>query len=226
MASSHLNSGDIRDPLIASGSFCEHRRRIPEGEGQHQCSSLSHSSDYIEGIWASCRKVPGFVVAELECKGINRKTLRKMPIRRANIVWCGVNHFEFGAKGRSPWTYENEQVFVILVRDAFGNAVDIVAWDLETNHIGTWLGVAYALGQASVLAGHLSAGLPVHRTPLNYLRAAGKGIVILNASTARSYLIDAGPLIAEDAKHRRELTTALAQPLPRILVAPAASKEG
>lgn len=231
-ASCQLNASErsltdyVRDPITTSEPHFNNPHQIPTSHDQRQRRSFCHSSDYVEGIWASCWKVPGFIVAELERKGINRKTLRKVPIRRANIAWCGANHFEFGAKGRSPWIYENEQVFVILVRDAFGHAVDIVAWDPESNRLGTWLGVAYALGQASVLTGHLSVGLPVHRTPLNYLRAAGKGIVILNASTARSYLIDAGPLIAEDAKHRRELTTALAQPLPRIVVAPATSKEG
>lgn len=213
-------------PLTASGNLLDRLRQILDRSLQHQRGLSGHSPDHIEGTFASCRKPPGFVRAELQHQGIDQKTLRKVPIRRANVVWCGAHRFEFAAKGRSLWSDESEHAFVILVRDTFGQAVDIAAWDPQTNRVGTWLGAAYALGQGSVFGARLSDGLRVHRTVMNYLRAGGNGIVILNYEAARNYLTDAGPLIAEDQQHCRELTAALTHPLPRILLAPAATKEG
>ena len=97
-------------------------------------------------------------------------------------------------------------------------AIDIVAWEVKTRRIGTWLGRAWALGQDRVFKPRLSDGLPVHRSPVNWLRLRGNGIVPLNYRLACRYLDAAGPLIAEDEKHRAELKQALTRPAPRILV--------
>lgn len=220
------STGEVCDSPAASDSLRDRILRVLEGHDPRQHSLPGHSSDYIEGTWASCRKTPGFIMAELRRQGVDRKTFKTVSIRQANVVWCGANRFEFTAKGRSLWTHYGDQAFIILVRDAFGRAVDIVACDPRNNRLSAWLGRAYAVGQDSVLAGRMSEGLLVHRTLLNYLRASGKGIVILNYEAARNYLADAGPLIAEDPKHRRELTAALTHPLPRILVSSAGTKEG
>jgi hypothetical protein len=213
----------LHNPRTASDHLHEHLRQILDVGGHHQRSLPAHSSDYIEGTWASCRKISGFILAELQHQGVDRETLKKISLRRAKIVWCGVQRFEFESKGHSPWMCEGEQALLILVRDAFGRAVDIVAWDPKTNRLGSWLGGAFALGQGLIFAARLSDGLLVHRTPLEWLCAGGKGIVIFNYSMARSYLADAGPLVVENRKHRRDLEAALAHPLPRILIVPAAT---
>jgi hypothetical protein len=218
----------MSDSPAAAEALFDHVRRILEGRHSSQYIIAAHSSDSIQGTWASCRKLPGHIAADLEHRGVDAETIKRVSIRCAKIAWCGAHRFEFEAIGHSPWMSESEQVLVVLVRDATGCALDIVAWDSKTNRLGSWLGVVWALGQGSAFVPRLSDGLSVHRTPLQWLRAGGAGIVLLNHKVARGYLRDAGPLIVEDWKHRRELAAALTQPLPRILVVPAAmmSKEG
>lgn len=230
---SHLTK-DVPPPVEYMSGSCaasevlfDHVRRTLETHRQSHSNIPTHSPDSIAGTWASCRKLPGPVLNELQRQGVDQTTLNKVLIRRAKIVWCGSHRFEFVASGRSPWLHQGEHVNIFLVRDAFGRAVDIVAWDPKTDRLGSWLGATFALGQGMIFAPRLSDGLLVHRTALNWLRAGGKGAVIVNAHKARSYLNDAVPLIAEDAKHRRELQAALSQPLPRFLIASAAkTKEG
>jgi hypothetical protein len=215
----------VSNPGAASEHLHERLRQILEAGGHHHRYLPAHSSDYIDGIWASCRKISGFILAELQHQGVDRRILKKISLRRAKIVWCGMQRFEFESKGRSPWMCEGEQAVLFLVRDAYSRAVDIVAWDPKTNRLGSWLGAAFALGQGLIFAARLSDGLLVHRTPVEWLCAGGKGIVIFNHNMARSYLADVGPLVVENPRHRRELAAALAHPLPRILVVSAAASE-
>jgi hypothetical protein len=188
----------------------------------------THTPDYIAGIFAACREIPGFVSSEFQRQGVDRKILEKVSIYEGAVVWVDAHRFEFAQLCRSCWSGEGESAFVIPIRDREGRLVDLAAWDSPANRVSTWRGLGWALGQETVFVPRMSEGLPVHRTPLGWLRADCRGIVILDPVVARGYLTDAGPLIAEDPKHRRELTAALAHPLPRILVAPAAtaSKEG
>jgi hypothetical protein len=212
------NSNDL---VAVPASLHDMLRLMLEESGQRERTAGAHSPEYIAGTWAACRKLPGFILNELQRQGVNATTLKKVRARRAKIAWCPSHRFEFAASGRSPWMHGGEHAIIFQVRDAFGRPVDIVAWDPKTNRLGSWLGAAVALGQGAILTPRLSDGLLVHRTPLNWLHAGGKGIVIVDAQKARNYLIDAGPLVVEDKKHRRELVTAFTQPLPRILVAPA-----
>jgi hypothetical protein len=200
-------------------------RRLIEARREHE--RRAYSPDAIAGLLAACRKLPGFVFDELHRKGIRRTALKKLSVRQGNIVEVSSNRFEFEVLCRSCWGRESKPAILMPVYDLQGDLVDLAAWDPETNRVSTWRGLAWALGQDTVFAGRLSEGLLVHRTPLDWLRADCKGVVILNPSVARGYLVDAGPLIAEDAKHRRELAVILTQPLPRILVPSAtASREG
>ena len=133
--------------------------------------------------------------------GVDRKTWRRYRFTEGTIVWVNAHRFEFAQLCRSCGSGEDEPAFVIPIRDLEGRLVDFAAWNPVAKRLGTWLGFGWALGQRSVLRPRLSEGLPVHRTPLKWMEAGGSpGIVILNARLARSYLIDAGPLIAEDTE--------------------------
>jgi len=191
-------------------------------------TTQAHTSDYIAGILAACSEIPGFVAADFRRQGVDGTILQKVSLCEGTVLWADPHRFELAHLCRSCGSGEGEPAFIIPIRDHMNRLVDLAAWDRPTKRLGTWLGIGWALGQSSVLRPRLSEGLPVHRSPLDWMRAGAKGIVILNAGVARSYLGDAGPLIAEAAKHRRELAVALTQPLPHILVAPAAtaSKEG
>lgn len=216
-----------KHPFISSDTARTNLYRRIEARVQRR-TTQAHTSDYIAGILAACWEIPGFIADEFQSQGISREILEKVSIYEGTIVWVNAHRFEFAQLCRSCGSGEGEPAFITPIHDSEGCLVDLVAWDLQGKRLGTWLGFGWALGQRSVLHPRLSKGLPVHRTPLNWMRAGAKGIVILNTRLAHSYLVDAGPLIAEDAKHRLELAAALAQPLPRILVASAAtaSKEG
>lgn len=180
----------------------------------------------IAGLLAACRKLPGFVRHELLRLGVPRSIVEKLPIRQGNIVDVGANRFEFEILCRSCWSGGGKPAIVIPVYDLQGDLVDLAAWGPKTNRLWTWRGLAWALGQHTVFAPRLSEGLLVHRTPLGWLRAGCKGVVIINPRMAREYLIAAGPLIAEDAKHCQELAAVLTQSPPPIYVAstPTAAK--
>jgi hypothetical protein len=226
--SCHLRlSFDNKHSLASSDLARADLRRLIDARTQ-QRSNQAHSPDYIAGILEACRKIPGFVADTFQRKGVERKILEKVSMHEGTVVWAEANRFEFVQLCRSCGSGEGVPAFVIPIHDFEGRLVDLVAWDSPAKRVGTWLGLGWALGQSSVLRAHLSEGLPVHRTPINWLRGGGKGVVIIDAHKARGYLCDAGPLIAEDPKHRRALNAALALPLPRILVPSeaTASKEG
>lgn len=211
-----------KHPFISSDTArTELYRRIKARVQQR--TTQAHTSDYIAGVLAACGPIPGFVADEFERQHVDRTTLEKVSISEGTVVWAGLYRFELAQLCRSCGSEEGESAFIMPIHNFEGRLVDLAAWNPATKRLGTWLGFGWALGQNSVLRPRLSKGLLIHSTPLSWMRAGAKGIVLLNAGLARDYLRDAGPLIAEDGKHRRELAAALAQPLPRILVAPAAS---
>lgn len=98
--------------------------------------------------------------------------------------------------------------------------IDLVAWSPRSSAIGTRLGVAFALGEEHVgVDGLGTTGLPipVHRTPLNWLRANRRGLVIVDWEKA-AYELRGLLLVAEDEGHRRELSRRLRLPPPAVTV--------
>jgi hypothetical protein len=185
--------------------------------GQRQ---LMETPEHIAGMFAGQPRLSESVVSFLLQNGVDSNVLHdRVPMRAGYVLFGDDGRFEFVSQTTSPWGSEPVHAALILIRDRSNTAIDIVAWEVKKRHIGTWLGRAWALGQDRVFKPRLSDGLPVHRSPLDWLRLRGDGIVILNHRHACSYLAAAGPLIAEDEKHRAELKQALTRPAPRILVA-------
>lgn len=139
------------------------------------------------------------------------------PLRAGRIVWTGSNRFAF--EKHEPLGVIGKRAFLFVVTDGGGDPVDIVAWQPMLDRIGTWRGVAWALGQDAIYAPRLTEhdGLPVWRSPLDWLRARRRGIVLIEPRLAAEWLCDAGPLVAEDFDHARELSRVLSRPAPRIL---------
>ena len=100
------------------------------------------------------------------------------------------------------------------------NALDIVAWAPKSGRIGTRLGRAFALGEDQIgVDGMGTTGLPlvVHRTPLGWLKANRRGIVVADweiAGVALRGMI----LEAKNDAHRRELVSKLTAAPPTIVV--------
>jgi hypothetical protein len=113
-----------------------------------------------------------------------------------------------------------ERAFVFLVRDVHGAPSDIVGWMPALGWLGTWRGLAWALGQETIYKPRLTehGALSVHQTPLGWLRDGCRGIVLLRPRLAAEFLSDAGPLLADSVEDGTHLKAALTRPAPRILV--------
>ena len=110
------------------------------------------------------------------------------PLRGGYIVWDGPHRFVF--EQHEPTHVTGERAFLFLVTDGGGDPADIVAWQPTSNRIGTWLGLAWALGQEVIYAPRLSEqnGLSVWRSPLDWLRAGRRGIVLIKPRLAADWL--------------------------------------
>jgi hypothetical protein len=112
-----------------------------------------------------------------------------------------------------------ERALLFLVKDSGGAPLDIVAWKPSTGRIGSWLGYAWGLGEGTIYKPRLeSEALPVWRSPLGWLRAGRRGVVLLKPQLAAPFLRDAEPLLAEDVEHGTELEKQLTIAPPRIMV--------
>jgi hypothetical protein len=100
------------------------------------------------------------------------------------------------------------------------DAADLIAWSPKSGRIGTRLGRAFALGEDQIGVdgfGTTGLALPVHRTPLGWLRESRRGMVIADWELAAYALRDL-ILSAQDEAHRGELTSRLTPRGPRIVI--------
>jgi hypothetical protein len=111
--------------------------------------------------------------------------------------------------------------FVTICRDENGDAIDLAAWAPSTERMATWLGRAWAIDQFRMLSPRLSdhGALPVFQTPLQWLQAGRKGIVILDHYKAQWRIAYLGcRLIVDDVAHGQSLRRALTIKPPKILI--------
>jgi hypothetical protein len=118
---------------------------------------------------------------------------------------------------------EGTPAFVMICRDSYGDAIDLAAWAPSMERLATWLGRAWAIDEFRLMRPRLaeSEALPVHKSPLEWLRARRDGIVIIDGERARWQIAYLGrSLIVEDVSHGRTLRQALTMPEPQIFVSP------
>ncbi len=115
---------------------------------------------------------------------------------------------------------EGEDAVIFLCRNIDGDEADLVAWGCGSRQLAAHWGAVDVLGAEGILAPRLTleAALPVHRTPLDWLKAERQGVVIIGAMRAAVALRDFGPLAAEDEAHGRELEEIFRQTAPVIYV--------
>lgn len=144
--------------------------------------------------------------------------LQPVALRTGYIAWIDAETFAFEQHLAVDLYVERTVLFLIV--DSGGNAVDIAAWQPSSGRFGSWCHRAWALGQDSIYAARVNqhGALPVWRNPLHWLQAGRSGVVIIQPRPAAAFLCDAGPLLAEDVEHGRELKEQLARPAPRILI--------
>ena len=91
--------------------------------------------------------------------------------------------------------------FVFLARDEFGDACDLVAWAPGEARVAAWLGRASMLGLESLWAPRIAydGALPVCETPLEWLRAERRAVVILDSMRARWSLFRTNLIVSDVA---------------------------
>jgi hypothetical protein len=119
---------------------------------------------------------------------------------------------DVGEDGATP-------AFVFVARDEFGDACDLVAWAPSEARVAAWLGRASMLGLESLWAPRLmhEGALPVCETPLEWLRAERRAVVILDPTRARWSLYRTN-LIVTDVAFGCRVREALRWPAPQIFV--------
>lgn len=142
------------------------------------------------------------------------------PVRAGYISFVGEDRFEFEQHLRATLSLRTVRAFLFLAEDVHGEAEDIIAWMPGLGRTSTWLGRAWALGSSEAYMPRITEhdALPVWRDPMAWLRAERRGIVLVKPRIAAGWLDDAGPLLAEDERHGRDLRAALTRSAPRILV--------
>ena len=131
------------------------------------------------------------------------------------------DRFSFREDLREP--AEGVSAFLIAVRDESGAIVDLAAWRPREGWLATWRGVGWALGAheypSPLDALHDGGAVRVFRSPMDWLRADRRGLVLLDHVTARwRFARDGMPIIADDLVHAKRLKQVLAvKPVPIIL---------
>lgn len=112
--------------------------------------------------------------------------------------------------------------FAVVVRDESGEPCDIAVWHPQTNRVAAWRGTAWALGQGefphplSVL--RADRAVTVFASPMQWLAADRRGLVVVDWQRARRPLLDGGgPYVAEDFALARRVRSVLTPPTPRVL---------
>lgn len=111
---------------------------------------------------------------------------------------------------------------LVLVRDLYEDALDVAAFVLDRPAaIYTLEGRAAFLGEHLVgnVASTFGRPLQVHRDAIEWLRADGAGVVVVDTAKAWRRLVDADvPIAAQDQAHARRLGRELTPPRRAVRV--------
>lgn len=145
---------------------------------------------------------------ERECRwlvsqGVTPDTIATPRPIRAASVWFWQNTFDFDVDGERS---------LIFLEDR-----DAIAWQPRTGALACWRGVAFCLNEEAIdnPATYFAGGaLKIHRTPLDWLRADGNGIVIVQPRYAYASLRHARRLAFADEAYARQVQQWISPPTP------------
>jgi hypothetical protein len=182
-----------------------------EIKAEHSLCALP-SDDVLRGLAAA-----GVDLAAL----IRRWQSRTLDVPRIDrVVFDGCGGFEF-ARYRNGIPDSGAMIFI--VKDHIGDVIDLAAW-APPRPLALWMARGALLGSENLFGFRMREALEVHSTPLDWLRSACNGVVILNAAKAASLLRRAEPLQASSLTHERVLRRLLEVKSPRILVPASAAR--
>ena len=110
-----------------------------------------------------------------------------------------------------------EPVFILPIITG-GEIIDLCAWNPLAGELGTRLGAGAVIGQEQIEQGFGSTRtpLPVWRSPLRWLKASRRGIVVVDDDAAR-HLLAGLVLETDDPDFAKDLRQRLALPPPLII---------
>jgi hypothetical protein len=117
---------------------------------------------------------------------------------------------------------EKALIFRATDRD---EVIDLIAWSPRTDQVGSFLGLAFCLGDQDQLHNPASwfagGGLNIYRSPLGWLRGNRRGIVIVDAQQTYAMLRHVPRLLVDDIAHGEQVKRWMRAPKPasQILIA-------
>jgi hypothetical protein len=188
---------------------------------------MTYTADYIEDetqsriadiidAQAGGRALRQGEIDRLLKRGVPEEALHfPHPLLAQDVVFLPNGYFEFQ---RHLQDEVGEPAFTMIVEGADG-PIDIVAWQPQTNHTALWLKRAFALGEEQLSGPRLDdEPLRVWRSPMTWLAARRRGLVIVQPKAAFYTLGCLSRIVAEDIDHGIELDTLLTPPKPRTRI--------
>lgn len=174
------------------------------------------SLDYVSARLFRCRALAKAEIDSLLAVGIPPLALaRPFCLAAANVAFGIRGRFEF-----EPEAKDNLVSAIIIPAIGHGGLIDLVAWLPKSNELASWLGVAFCLGDERQIDGpYLGEPLKVWRSPVSWLRAERRGIVIVERNRAFDRLRDVPELLCEDPDHAHALRGVVSSPpiVPRVI---------
>jgi hypothetical protein len=141
--------------------------------------------------------------------------------RIERVIFDGRGGFEFA---RYRQGVRDAGAMIFIVRNHIGDAIDLAAWG-PPRPLALWIARGSMLGSENLFGFRMREALEVHPTPLEWLRAACQGVVIIEPQKSADVLRRAEPLQASSVAHGRALRRILEVRPPRIVV-PASADRG
>jgi hypothetical protein len=161
------------------------------------------------------------VLRGLAAEGVDLAALTRSWQRRPldvprldRVIFYDRGGFEF-ARYRNG--VPDTEAMIFVVNDDISDVIDLAAW-ARPHPPALWMARGSMLGAENLFGFRMREALEVHETPLEWLRAACNGVVVINVAKAASLLRRAEPLQAASVEHGRALRRLLEVRPPRILV--------
>jgi hypothetical protein len=146
---------------------------------------------------------------------IRRWQHRPLNIPRIDrVIFDGRGGFEFAR-------YRNDRrgtgAMIFIVRDHIGDVIDLAAW-APPRPPALWTARGSMLGAENLFGFRMRDAIEVHLSPLEWLRGACRGVVVLDDEKAKGLFYRAQPLEVVTVSHGRELRALMEVKPPEILV--------
>jgi hypothetical protein len=171
-------------------------RRLAEGRGRSGQLGTDHREDTVMTDLLSWLPLPsGKSLRWLLSQGVLFDTL--YALRSAWVKFDG-NTFDFDPEC-------SEDPILIFGCEDRGEVIDLAVWSARENRLATWRSTAFCVGDVDQCFNPATwfngDGLCIHRSPLDWLRADRKGIVILKPKLCWAHLRHVPRVICADVQH-------------------------